>query len=73
MGINGLGRKSAVEKYDNPMDYLKGHVYPVEDGLELCKKDLAEAQRKFKAAVARTNLQQQKLDWAYKGLSKWRK
>jgi len=73
MGINGLGRKSAAEKYNNPLDYLRKHIYPVEDGLELCKTEQKEAQRKLDAARSRTSLQQQKLDWAYKGLSKWRK
>lgn len=73
MGINGLGRKSAVEKYHNPLDYLREHVYPAEDALDLCKKAQNDAQKKLDKARGRTTLQQYKLENAYKGLSKWRK
>ena len=73
MGVHGLGRKSASEKYDSPLDYLNKHIFPIKDILEQCKEAERKALKLFNAAQARTRLTQQKLDWAYGGLEKWRK
>ncbi len=73
MGINGLGRKSASEKYDDPKDYLNDHIFPISDLLDKFKEDLIKAKKLLDAAKYKLSLQQQKLDHAYLGLQKWRK
>jgi len=73
MGIHGLGRKSASEKYDDPRDYLNEHIYPIFDGLEEFKKELVKAEVKYNAAKNKVKFQQSRLDNAYLGLQKWRK
>lgn len=73
MGIHGLGRKSVAEKYNNPSVYLNKHVFPILDLLEMLKKEERDAEKALQAATNKKNLQQQKLDWAYHGLERWRK
>ncbi|KKN50092.1 hypothetical protein LCGC14_0635900 [marine sediment metagenome] len=73
MGINGLGRKAASEDYDDPKEYLNKHIFPIVDSLDQFKKDLIKAEKLLSAAKYRLSLQQQKLDYAYLGLEKWRR
>ena len=73
MGINGLGRKSASEKYDNPLNYLNEHIFPIKDSLDKFKADVRKALKALQMAQNKANLQQQKLDCAYTGLEKWRR
>ena len=73
MGIHGNGRKSASEKYDSPLNYLNEHIFPIKDSLQKFKADVTKALKALHMAQNKANLQQQKLDWAYSGLEKWRR
>ena len=73
MGINGLGRKRVAERFDSVKDYLNEHLFPIKDSLEVFKKQERETAKKLEAAQNKVNLQQQKLEYAYIGLEKWRK
>ncbi len=73
MGINGLGRKAASEDYDDPKEYLNKHIFPISDLLDKFKTDLIKAKKLLDVAKYKLSLQQQKLDYAYLGLQKWRK
>ncbi len=73
MGINGLGRPSAAEKYDNMHEYLNEYVFKIKDALFLLKDDELKKRKEYNAAVAKVNLQTQKLEKAYEGLEKFRK
>ncbi len=69
---SGLGRRTAAEKFGNVNDYLNQHVFPIKDELIIFRKDEAQTLKKWKAAQAKRRLQEQKLEWAYNGLEKFR-
>jgi len=73
MGVHGLGRKAVAERFDSPLEYLNKHIFPIKDMLDQFKKEEAEALKKYNAAINKKHLQQQKLDWAYSGLERWRR
>ncbi len=70
---SGLGRRPISDKYDHPLDYLNKHIFPIKDMLDGFKNAERAAEKAYQAAKNKTRLQQQKLEWAYTGLEKWRR
>ena len=73
MAHPNLGRHKASEKYTSVPDYLNGHIFPIEDQLELLKEAERKAEKVLAAAKYNRSLKEQKLQNAYKGLRKWKK
>ena len=68
-----LGRPKAVEKYNDPKAYLNDHVFPIVEAVEQVKKQVAAAEKELRASKAKRSLMQQKLDYAYQGLLRWKR
>ena len=68
-----LGRPNRIQKYESVTEYLNEYVFKVKDLLFELKETEFEKRKEHKKALAKMNLQIQKLEMAYAGLEEFRK